>query len=459
MSSNLPLDMRAVLVARVNGLFDGRLAPESFVLSQAYLYGSVNSNPAHRVEVIDGDFIDLRTDLDSGAMGKSPTDKSARATGGGQLNPERARATVGARADDAPRTDEELHQLLEATRIEGEWHKSMLLVTASLIGRGYPDSRIKLICAPYFNAGFTDQDFADLLDGARKKWGKPNEAGISGVTFRDCYKGGIPKPSLANAVIAIRALGITASYDLFHHRINVSYKGDAKTIREGLLTDDTISAVRSLINNTYRFDCGDNITFAAIKEVARDNAFDPVLDMLDDCQAKWDGKKRLDTWVIDYWVAKDTPLNRAIGRLVLIAACRRARVPGCKFDNITNLEGPEGINKSTAIRVLAGDDYFSDQSIIGANSKEVQEQLDGEWMHENADLAGMRKADVDKVNAFASRQVDRARPAYGRVQRRSATTVHRVGHHQPRRIPFTSNRKPAVVATQDNQDRPRGGDP
>jgi predicted P-loop ATPase len=238
----------------------------------------------------------------------------------------------------------------------------------------------------------------------------------TGVTFRDCYKGGFPKPSLANAVIAIRALGIDACHDLFHHRVDVVYKGEAKTIHEGLLTDDTISAVRSLINNTYQVDCGDNLTLAAIKEVARDNAFDPVLDMLDDFQSKWDGAKRLDTWVIDYLGCEDTPLHRAFGRIVLVAACRRARVPGCKFDNITNLEGPEGKNKSTAIRVLAGDDNFSDQSIIGASDKEVQEQLDGIWMHENADLAGMRKADVDKVNAFASRQVDRARPAYGRVR-------------------------------------------
>ena len=221
---------------------------------------------------------------------------------------------------------------------------------------------------------------------------------------------------MANAVIAIRGLRIGVRLDLFHHGIDVTYKGDAKTIHEGLLTDDTISAVRSLINNTYRIDCGDNYTLAAIKEVARDNAFDPVLDMLDNFQAKWDGTKRLDTWVIDYLGAEDTPLHRAIGRLALIAACRRGRVPGCKFDSITVLEGPEGTNKSTAIRVLAGDENFSDQSIIGASDKEVQEQLDGIWMHENADLAGMRKADVEQVKAFASRQVDRARPAYGRVR-------------------------------------------
>src|SRR5262249_30341088 len=178
------------------------------------------------------------------------------------------------------------------------------------------------------------------------------------------------------------------------------------------------SAIRSLINNTYRLDCGDLNTFAAIREIAWGNAYDPVLDMLNECQSKWDGTKRLDTWVTKYLDCEDTPLNRAIGRLVLIAACRRARQPGCKFDNITVLEDElEGTNKSTAIKILAGDDEnFSDQSILGASDKEVQEQLDGIWMHENADLAGMLRAEVEKVKAFASRQRDRARPAFGRVR-------------------------------------------
>jgi predicted P-loop ATPase len=239
----------------------------------------------------------------------------------------------------------------------------------------------------------------------------------SPAAFRDRDKYGNPKPSLANAVIAIQALGIVVRYDLFHHRIRVTYKGQSKTIHEGLLTDNTISAIRSLINNTYRLDCGDPNTFAAVREIAWKNAYDPVLDMLNDCQSKWDGVKRLDTWVSVYLGGENTPLNRAFGRLALIAACRRARQPGCKFDIITVLEGPEGTNKSTAIKILAGDDEnFSDQSILGATDKEVQEQLDGIWMHENADLAGMVRAEVEKVKAFASRQFDRARPAFGRVR-------------------------------------------
>jgi predicted P-loop ATPase len=118
---------------------------------------------------------------------------------------------------------------------------------------------------------------------------------------------------------------------------------------------------------------------------------------------------------VDYLGCEGTKLERAIGRISLIAAVRRARRPGCKFDNIIVLEGVENLGKSLVINTLAGDENFSDQSILGARDKEVQEILTGVWMHECADLTGMKRADVEHVKAFASRRVDRARPAYGRV--------------------------------------------
>jgi predicted P-loop ATPase len=110
--------------------------------------------------------------------------------------------------------------------------------------------------------------------------------------------------------------------------------------------------------------------------------------------------------------AENTELNRTIGQLVLVAAVRRVRKPGSKFDQIVVLEGVEGTNKSTAIEILAGKDNFSDQTIIGLSDERVQERLAGKWLYEIADLAGMRKADVDLVKAFASRVNDRARGAY-----------------------------------------------
>ena len=70
-SKALPPSSRWKLVARLNGLFGGVFAPESFTLSQSYYFGSINNNPAHRTRILVGDCIDQRRDLDAGAISKS----------------------------------------------------------------------------------------------------------------------------------------------------------------------------------------------------------------------------------------------------------------------------------------------------------------------------------------------------------------------------------------------------
>jgi len=95
---------------------------------------------------------------------------------------------------------------------------------------------------------------------------------------------------------------------------------------------------------------------------------------------------------------------------------RRAFEPGTKFDQIVVLEGAEGRGKSTALEILAGRDNFSDQKILGLGDREQQEATAGVWLYEIGELTGMRKAEIEHVKAFASRTVDRARPAYGRFR-------------------------------------------
>ena len=93
---------------------------------------------------------------------------------------------------------------------------------------------------------------------------------------------------------------------------------------------------------------------------------------------------------------------------------RRACCPGWKFDNILVLSGPQGIGKSTLIARL-GMGWFSDSlTVSDMNDKTAAEKLHGAWLVEIGEMAGMKKADVEKVKAFFSRQDDRYRPAYGR---------------------------------------------
>ena len=222
--------------------------------------------------------------------------------------------------------------------------------------------------------------------------------------------GARPTKTYRNARVAIQALGIICSYDEFHDRMSVG----GHPIRQwaGELSDAVGVMLRQAIIDRYEFDPGkDNIADAATA-LCLENSFDPVLDYLDGLD--WDGTPRLDKWVVTYLGAADTPLNRAMGKLALVAGVRRVRNPGCKFDHILTLEGIEGTMKSTSIVILAGAENFSDQTILTASDKEQQELVRGVWLFEIADLAGMKRAEVEKIKAFATRTHDRARPAYGR---------------------------------------------
>lgn len=145
--------------------------------------------------------------------------------------------------------------------------------------------------------------------------------------------------------------------------------------------------------------------------IGKDNSFHPVRDYLDGLE--WDGVPRLDRWLIQHMGADDDPYVRAVGRLVLVAAVRRVRQPGCKFDECLVLVGDEGIGKSSVLRTL-GSPWFSDSLPLGADPKETVERTVGVWICESAELIGNSPAKVHEIKAFLSRQEDGPfRAAYG----------------------------------------------
>jgi len=231
--------------------------------------------------------------------------------------------------------------------------------------------------------------------------------------WRERYAGGGPKASLHNARLAIGALGFICSLDVFHNKMLLGSTHAPLPPCCGEVTDAGVMALRVTLSDAFGLDFTEKHVRDAVVALAGECRFNPVTDMLAEAEANWDGVARLDRMAVEHFNAADTRVNAQCVAKTLIAAVARARRPGCKFDNITVLEAPEGWNKSSAWLVLAGAENFSDESIIGKASREVQEQLAGVWIHENAELAGMRKAEVETVKAFASRQVDRARPAYG----------------------------------------------
>lgn len=151
----------------------------------------------------------------------------------------------------------------------------------------------------------------------------------------------------------------------------------------------------------------------AVTKVADDRSYHPILEYFDHLP-DWDGIPRVDTLLIDYLGAADNAYTRAVTRKTLCAAIARIRQPGIKFDNILVLNGAQGIGKSTLISKLGGEWYSDSLSLTDMNDKTAAEKVQGYWIMEIGELAGMKKADIDRVKAFISRQDDKYRAAFGR---------------------------------------------
>jgi putative DNA primase/helicase len=153
----------------------------------------------------------------------------------------------------------------------------------------------------------------------------------------------------------------------------------------------------------------------AFTKIADDRRFHPIRDYLDSLPA-WDGTKRVEDVFIKYLKADDTEYIRTVTRKTFAAAVARIYVPGIKFDCVPVLDGDQGIGKSTIVKDLVTADYYSETlSLTDMDDKSGAEKLQGFWVVEIGELAGMRKADIEKVKAFLSTSDDKYRPSYGKV--------------------------------------------
>lgn len=149
----------------------------------------------------------------------------------------------------------------------------------------------------------------------------------------------------------------------------------------------------------------------AFKVVAAEKPIDPLTDWLKGLS--WDGAPRLSNWLATYLGVEQSDLVVEFGRRWMISAVARAFEPGCKADACLILEGNQGGGKSSALRILAGNDCFGD-SLPEMTNKDAAQYLRGKWIIEMAELTGFRRADFESIKAFISREEERYRPPYGR---------------------------------------------
>lgn len=231
-------------------------------------------------------------------------------------------------------------------------------------------------------------------------------------TALELDKQGKIKDTLDNIVLIIRNDPELQSLAFNKHRDGIDARNGLpwSQMKEGWNDSDN-AALKVYISNKYGV-YSPTKTKDAILAVAAERAYHPIKEYLDNL-SEWDGIDRVETLLVDYFGATDNSYTRAVTRKTMVAAVARIYHPGTKFDSVLILNGPQGIGKSTFFAKLAGD-WFSDSlTLTDMKDKAGPEKLQGYWMLELGELAGMRKTDVEVVKSFISRCDDKYRASYG----------------------------------------------
>ena len=170
--------------------------------------------------------------------------------------------------------------------------------------------------------------------------------------------------------------------------------------------------IATIIENRYGIKLSVQKIREALAGVAARHSYNPVKDYI--LRVPWDGVHRVDTLLIDFMGAEDSQLVRAQTRKWLMGAVKRVFEPGCKFDYMLVLSGPQGIGKSTLFRLLADDGrFFNENLTFDMDTKTQVETLNSGWIFEVAEMAGMKSVkEQEKVKSFLSEQGAHVRKAY-----------------------------------------------
>ena len=151
----------------------------------------------------------------------------------------------------------------------------------------------------------------------------------------------------------------------------------------------------------------------AVLNVCYRHHYNPILEWLESLE--WDGQERVGTLLAEFMKAEHNEYNSEVMKLFMRGAVARVVYPGCKFDSMIVLVGPQGVGKSTFLRMLAHQDAWYNGDFDTVEGDGAIEKLQGKWILEMGELLALKKAkELEAVKAFITNQVDTIRPKYGR---------------------------------------------
>lgn len=317
---------------------------------------------------------------------------------------------------------------------EGKRNDTMFRIACSLQSKGLGDDAIlaalmadnKTKCKPPLK----ESELKTIVDGVTQKFAKGQIIHID--QSGEAYQGqrdpqlarndkGFPKQTIDNAAEAIR-------YDrelygkIFYNELSYApfvrgslpWDPNPKNYREWNNFDD--SCLKSYVEKKYDLKSGDKC-MEGLNIVISQCRFNPVTEMLDNIwRTKWDGSYTHIRKLLPYYLGvDDNEYTYEVMKVFMLGAICRAFRPGCKFDYMMVIVGPQGVGKSTFLRYLSMNNSWYDDNFNTIEGDKASERLRGMWIVEMAELLATKRArEIESIKAFITSTVDSYRPPYNR---------------------------------------------
>ena len=184
------------------------------------------------------------------------------------------------------------------------------------------------------------------------------------------------------------------------------------------IQDKDMAHIRVHLDKVYNIR-GEKVIDDAVVVEADKIQKNKVLDFFE--TLKWDGTPRLENFFEEFFKVAPNPFTKAALKHWLVGAVSRIYRAGAPMDLLLIIKGKQGIGKSLFFKKLATIDFgkpsdhlYSDTKIDFDKAKDSYEQLEGIWIYEWKELAGMNMSEQESIKAFVDKTEDKFRRSYGR---------------------------------------------
>ncbi len=215
--------------------------------------------------------------------------------------------------------------------------------------------------------------------------------------------------TVENVALACRRpdeCGVHLGYDSFQGAIMLAdAPGEWRSFR-----DVDYTQLRIMLERQGFKPVGRELVRDVVEKVADENQFDSALTWLD--ALTWDGVPRVESFMLTYFGADDTPYARAVGLYLWTAMAGRIVEPGIQADMAPILVGAQGLGKSSGVAAMVPSPEFFAEVSFNDKDDDQARRLRGKLVAEISELRGLGTRDEDAIKAFITRTHEQWVPKY-----------------------------------------------